>query len=124
MSKTISKKYKDDVCRQFCFNKKKVNDLKKSLPSDDRIMKLTDIFKVLGDTTRTKILLALSEGELCVCDLSHVLGLSLSAVSHQLRFLRNLGLVKYRNEGKMAFYTLDNGHIMRLVDEGIKHTIK
>jgi len=114
-------KKQSDVCVLFCYNKSKVNSLKKSLPTPAKLTKLTDIFKILGDSTRAKILLALSKEELCVCDISHVLGLSLSAVSHQLRLLRNLGLVKYRNEGRMAFYTLDDEHIMRLVEEGIKH---
>ncbi|MDP2923992.1 MAG: metalloregulator ArsR/SmtB family transcription factor [Candidatus Omnitrophota bacterium] len=110
-----------DVCKLFCYNKAKVDALKKSMPSDAKLTKLTDTFKVLGDGTRAKILLSLSKEELCVCDIAHVLGLSLSAVSHQLRILRNLGLVKFRSDGKMAFYSLDNTHIMRLVKEGIKH---
>jgi DNA-binding transcriptional ArsR family regulator len=117
-------KKQTDVCELFCYNKAKVNALKKAMLKEEKLIKLTDIFKILGDTTRAKILLALSKGELCVCDISHVLDLSLSAVSHQLRLLRNLGLVKYRNEGRMAFYTLDNDHIMRLVEEGIKHISK
>lgn len=120
-------KKQSDICELFCYNKAKVNALKKSMFPNTRISKLTDIFKVLSDGTRTKILLALSkgeQGELCVCDIAHVLGLSLSAVSHQLRMLRSLGLVKYRSEGRMAFYTLDNDHIIRLIEEGIKHISK
>ena len=117
-------KKQSDICELFCFNKDKVNALKKSMLSDSKITSLADIFKVLGDSTRTKILLALSKEELCVCDIALVLGLSISAVSHQLRMLRNLGLVKYRSEGRMAFYTLDDDHIMRLVEEGIKHISK
>src|SRR3989338_1479507 len=110
-----------DVCRLFCYNKKKIDILKKSMLSPEKITTLTDIFKILSDATRTKILFALSKGELCVCDIAHVLGISISAVSHQLRLLRNLKLVKYRNEGRMAFYTLDNEHIMKLINEGIRH---
>lgn len=117
-------KKQTDVCELFCYNKAKVNALKRAILDDTKLTKLTDIFKVLGDATRAKILLALSKEELCVCDISHVLGLSLSAVSHQLRLLRNLGLVKYRNERRMAFYTLDNNHIMRLIEEGIKYISK
>jgi len=113
-----------DVCELFCYNKKKVGTLKKSMLAVEKIIALTDIFKVLSDVTRTKILFALSKGELCVCDIAHVLDLSISAVSHQLRLLRNLKLVKYRNEGKMAFYSLDNVHIMGLIKEGIKHINK
>ena len=117
-------KKQPDVCELFCYNKNNVNALKKSMLTDDKVINLTDTFKVLADNTRTKILFALSQEELCVCDISHVLGLSLSAVSHQLRLLRNLGLVKYRNEGRMAFYSLDDDHIMKLVKEGIKHINK
>lgn len=111
-----------DTCELFCYNAAKVAALKKSLPPPDRIAGLTDTFKVLGDSTRAKILLILAKGELCVCDIAHVLGISLSAVSHQLRLLRSFGLVKYRNEGKMAFYTLKDKYIMRLVKAGIEHT--
>lgn len=109
-----------DTCELFCYNKAKVNTLKKSMLSDDRINKLTEIFNVLGDNTRTKMILALSGEELCVCDLAHILDLSLSAVSHQLRLLRSLKLVKFRSAGKMAFYTLKDKHIIRLVKEGIR----
>ena len=112
---------RNDICELFCYNKAKVNALKKSLPAADKLTKLAEIFKVLGDTTRAKILLSLSKGELCVCDIAHVLNLSISAVSHQLRLLRNLRLVKYRDEGKMAFYALDNGHIIKLINEGIRN---
>lgn len=114
-------KKQPDVCELFCYNKAKVDMLKKSLPAADRLAKLAEIFKVLGDATRAKILLSLSKGELCVCDIAHILNLSISAVSHQLRLLRNLGLVKYRSEGRMAFYALDNRHILKLVNEGIRH---
>ena len=114
-------KKQTDVCELFCYNKAKVDMLKKSLPPSDKLTKLAEIFKVLGDTTRAKILLSLSKGELCVCDIAHILSLSISAVSHQLRLLRNLRLVKYRNEGKMAFYALDNGHIIKLINEGIRN---
>lgn len=119
----MSKK-QSGICDLFCYNKAKVNALKRSMLSDARAEEITDIFKVLGDKTRTKILYMLSKGELCVCDIAHVLGLSLSATSHQLRILRNLGLVKYRSEGRMAFYRLDDNHIMNLVREGIKHSSK
>ena len=110
-----------DVCELFCYNREKVNALRRSMLSEGKITALTDIFGVLGDSTRTRMLLALSKGELCVCDVAHVLGLSISAVSHQLRLLRNFGLVKYRSEGRMAFYSLNDEHIMKLVGEGIKH---
>ena len=82
------------------------------------------LFRSLSDNTRTKILLALKDNELCVCDISHVLGLSLSAISHQLRILRGLRLVKYRDEGRMVFYSLADKHSIKLIEEGIKHIEK
>lgn len=110
-----------DVCQVFCFNKDKVNKIKKVLPSQEDLNILVETFKAISDNTRAKILLALKEGELCVCDISHILDLSLSAVSHQLRILRNLRLVKYRNEGRMAFYSLVDKHFITLIEQGIKH---
>lgn len=109
------------VCQIFCFNKDKVNRIKKSILPQEKLNSLIELLKAISDNTRTKILLSLKDGELCVCDICHVLGLSLSAVSHQLRILRNLRLVKYRSEGKMAFYSLANKHIINLIHEGIRN---
>lgn len=109
-----------DVCQITCFNRSKVNKIKKTILPYEKLNSLVEIFKAISDNTRTKILLSLKEGELCVCDISHVLGLSLSAVSHQLRILRVLGLIKYRCEGRMVFYSLTDKHIIRLIREGIK----
>jgi len=82
---------------------------------------LADTFKALADSTRIKIIFALSEEELCVCDLANLLGLSISAVSHQLGTLRGMKLVKFRKEGKMVYYSLDDRHIENLFAEGLKH---
>lgn len=109
------------VCQIFCFNKDKVNRIKKSILPQEELNHLIEILNVVSDNTRVKILLSLQYGELCVCDICHVLGLSLSAISHQLRVLRNLRLVKYRSEGKMAFYSLADKHIINLIQEGIRH---
>lgn len=76
------------------------------MPDDVAVRKVANLYGALADPSRLKILLALSRGELCVCDVSHVVGLSVSATSHQLRLLRNLGLVTFRNDGKMAYYSL------------------
>ncbi len=116
----MSKRAKE-VCQIFCFNRDKVNRIKKSIFSQEKLNSLIELFKAISDNSRTKIILSLRDGELCVCDICHVLGLSLSAVSHQLRILRNLKLVKYRSAGKMAFYSLTNKHIVNLIEEGIKH---
>lgn len=110
-----------DVCQIVCFNKAKVTKVKKTILPQKRLNTLVEMFKAISDNTRTKILLALKDGELCVCDLSLVLGLSLSAVSHQLRILRGLRLVKYRSESRMVFYSLTDKHIIKLIEEGIKH---
>ncbi len=106
---------KKDVCEVVCFNKDKVARIKKSMMSEEKITNLTETFKILGDNTRAKMLLSLSQGELCVCDIATALGLSLSATSHQLRLLRNVGLVKYRSAGRMAFYSLRNTLIINLI---------
>ena len=82
---------------------------------------LADTFKVLGDGTRVRILDALSRAELCVCDLSSLLGLQESAVSHQLRLLRGARLVRARRDGRMVFYSLDDQHIVRLFEQGLEH---
>lgn len=82
---------------------------------------LSELFKVLGDETRTKILYLLSLKELCVCDIAGILEMSLPAISHHLRLLKALRLVKYRREGKMVFYSLDDKHIMNLIHEALEH---
>ena len=91
---------KDDVCEIRVINEKKVSGVKKQMLHDAIFMKLSHTFKTLGDKTRVKILYALSKEELCVCDISAVLDISISAVSHQLRVLRQMNLVKYRKDGK------------------------
>ncbi len=94
------------VCAVPCFKEELVAEIKGWLPDDSEVRRVATLHGALADPTRLKILLALSRGELCVCDVSHVIGLSISATSHQLRLLRNLNLVSYRNDGKMAYYSL------------------
>ncbi len=94
------------VCAVPCFKEELVAEIKGWLPEDSEIRRVATLHGALADPSRLKILLALSRGELCVCDVSHVIGLSISATSHQLRLLRNLNLVSYRNDGKMAYYSL------------------
>jgi len=91
------------------------------MKSDETIFKLATIFKVLGDPTRTKIISALLQEELCVCDMSALIGTSSSAISHQLRVLRNMNLVKYRKDGRIAYYSLDDDHISSIITAGLKH---
>ena len=84
-------------------------------------MDLADFFKVFGDHTRIRILTALYQEELCVCDLVEVLGMNQSAVSHQLRVLRGAKVVKFRKEGKMVYYSLDDEHVRELLSDGLAH---
>ena len=115
------KKTKEEVCEIAFIDKKKVSSVKKKMDSESTIQHLAETFRVLGDPTRTKIIFALSQEELCVCDIANLLGATKSTVSHQLRILRNMKLVKYRKDGKMAFYSLDDDHIKNLFDEGLRH---
>ncbi len=108
-------------CDLFSFDPQKVDKIKETFADDEQINCLSDLFKILGDSTKTKILLSLSKGELCVCDITNILGMNLSAISHQLRILRSAGLVTYRSEGKMAFYQLKDKSILKLIKEGIKN---
>lgn len=112
---------KKDTCEVFSINQKKVDAVRKVMQTDGVIKKLAQTFKVLGDPTRTQILYALAQDELCVCDLACLLGKTQSAVSHQLRVLRNLDLVKYRKDGKIAYYSLDAVHIKTLFATGLEH---
>lgn len=111
----------DDACEVEYVDEAKVKKVKKAMKSPEKIAALAETFKVLGDPTRLKIAFALSAEELCVCDLANLLGASQSAVSHSLRVLRQMRLVKFRREGKIAFYSLDDGHIASLLGEGIRH---
>lgn len=115
------KKNKEDVCEVLCINERKVASARKAMKSDATLFKLAACFKVLGDPTRTKIISALVQEELCVCDLSALVGISQSAVSHQLRVLRNMDLVKYRKDGRIAYYSLDDDHISSILTAGLKH---
>ena len=91
------------------------------MKSDATLFRLAATFKVLGDPTRTKIISALLQEELCVCDLASLIGLSHSAISHQLRVLRNMNLVKYRKDGRIAYYSLDDEHISAILKAGLRH---
>ena len=110
-----------NICEVKCVDRAKVKAVKKRMLNDNEINRLSEVFSILADPTRMKIIFALSKEELCVCDISYLLDVSISAVSHQLRLLRNARLVKYRKEGKMVFYSLDDKHISTLFNEGLKH---
>lgn len=115
------RKNEEEVCEVTYIDKRKVASVRKRMKPETTMQRLAETFKVLGDPTRTKIIFALSQAELCVCDIANLLGATKSAVSHQLRVLRNMKLVKYRKDGKIVFYSLDDEHIKNLFDEGIRH---
>ena len=99
----------------------KVNKIKKVMPSDDLIFEIAEVFKVFGDTTRMKIISALLEAELCVGDIAEITNSTQSAISHQLRVLKQAKLVKFRKEGKIVFYSLDDCHISQIFSCGLEH---
>ena len=98
-----------------------VTDTLNKMPKGDLFNKLAEFFKILGDTTRAKILYALDQNEMCVCDIANVLGMSKSSISHQLAALRKMGIVKCRKQGKEVYYTLDDDHVKGLFELGIEH---
>ena len=98
-----------------------VKKVKQKMPEDGFIYDLAELFKVFADSTRMKIIYALLEEELCVCDIANICGTTQSAISHQLRLLKQSKLVKFRREGKIIFYTLDDDHIAQIVKKGSEH---
>ena len=107
-----------DYCR---INAAVEEQMTNNIPVDEEILDLADFFKVFGDPTRLKILALLEQQELCVHDLSAVMEMQQTAISHQLKSLRQARLVKYRKEGKMAVYSLSDSHIKEIVSAGLQH---
>ncbi len=105
-----------DICSTNIVNQQKVDTVAKALPVESENLAMADLFKALGDPTRLRIVQALALEELCVCDLTALIDVSISAISHQLRLLRNLNLVKFRKSGKMAYYSLDDAHVTELIN--------
>lgn len=110
-----------DLCDIVHLHPARVAELRAALIEADAVTDLAETFRTLGDPTRVRILDALSHGELCVCDLAALVSMSESAVSHQLRLLRNLRIVRPRREGRMVFYALDDRHIISLFRQGLRH---
>lgn len=112
---------KNESCLCNVIHKDVVEAVKKKLPEEEMLYELAEFFKVFGDTTRIRILCALFEAEMCVCDLSALLNISQSAISHQLRGLKNARIVKFRKDGKVVYYSLDDEHIKHIFNEGLRH---
>lgn len=110
-----------DRCQEKVLHQTQVEQAIKNIPDSVTLQSITDIFKALSEPSRLKIVTALATCELCVCDLAAVSGSSESAVSHQLRILRNLKIVRYRREGKIVFYRLDDDHVKSLISQSLQH---
>lgn len=121
MQRSLKLETRDDACEVNVVDARKVTSVRRKMHSADAVQLLAETFRVLGDPTRVKIVFALANEELCVCDLATIVGASQSAVSHSLRALRQMDLVRYRKQGKIAYYSLDDEHIGRLIAEGFDH---
>lgn len=107
------------VCECTVIHQEVIDKIK--LPEEEVLYDLGDFFKILGDSTRIEILSALFQSEMCVCDIAALLGMTQSAISHQLRVLKQGRLVKHRKDGKVVYYSLDDDHIKHIVDQGLTH---
>lgn len=116
-------KKKDPVCDCNIIHRDAVQRALKHKPHEEQLEKLSELFKILGDQTRIKILWALDQNEMCVCDIANVLNMTKSSTSHQLAVLRTAGIVKYRRSGKEVYYMLDDEHITQLYETGLLHII-
>jgi DNA-binding transcriptional ArsR family regulator len=117
----MKKSLEAEACDCLVIHTKEVARIRKLLPGEEKLLYLADLFKVFGDSTRILILSALLHGELCVCDIAALLGMSKSAISHQLRVLRQSKLVRPRRDGKVVFYALDDGHVGAILSQGLEH---
>lgn len=111
----------ENLCECTIIHEETVKKVKQIMPEDDTIYDLAEFFKVFADSTRMKIIYALIEEELCVCDIANIVKTTQSAISHQLRILKQSKLVKYRKEGKVVYYSLDDEHIAQIVKKGREH---
>lgn len=112
---------KIEFCTCSTIHEDVIEKVKKTIPQEETLYDLAELFKVFGDSTRIKILCVLFEAEMCVCDIAALLNMTQSAISHQLRVLKNARLVKYRKEGKVVYYSLDDEHVKQIFDQGLIH---
>ena len=120
----INKKTIAENCDCVVIHNEIVDKVNAQMPNEDHFYDLSELFKIFGDSTRIKILWALGESEMCVCDIAFLLQMTQSAISHQLRVLKQARLVKYRKEGKVVFYSLDDEHVKQIFDLGLLHTME
>ncbi len=110
-----------ECCTFLCVHEDVVAQVKGSFPKEEKLLRLAELFKVFGDGTRIRILYVLLEAEVCVCDMASLLNMTQSAISHQLRILKQAMLIKSRREGKTVFYSLADDHVATLLRQGMEH---
>ena len=110
-----------EQCADFHIHEEIVEKVDADMPDEEILYDLAELFKVFGDSTRIKILYVLFESEMCVCDIAQLLNMNQSAISHQLRVLKQSKLVKYRRDGKTVFYSLADGHVRTILGQGMEH---
>lgn len=120
----ININYEIEKCEVNTIHEEVVNEVSSQMPEDEVLMDLGDAFKVFSDFTRLKILYALLNHEMCVCDISALLGMTKSAVSHQLRVLKQSNLVKNRREGKVVYYSIADKHVETIISNGMEHVLE
>lgn len=114
-------KYENELCEGLCVHEQAVQAVARHTPPDDLLAEMAELFKVFGDSTRIKILYALFEAELCVCDLAELLGISQPAMSYQLKILRQAKLIRNRKEGKTVYYALADSHVKTIIGMAKEH---
>ena len=110
-----------ETCEDKCIHSDRLEKVRAGLPDEDELYDLAELFKVFGDSTRIRILYVLFQSELCVCDLAEALQMTQSAISHQLRILKQMRLVKFRRDGKSVLYSLADSHIETILAQGMEH---
>ena len=120
----MENQYQVECCEHDLVHDQVVEAVRGHIPSEDVLYDLTELFRVFGDSTRIRILYALFEAELCVCDIAALLGMTQSAISHQLRALKNVRLVRSRREGKTVYYSLADSHVRTMIDQGLEHVLE
>ncbi len=117
----IKQEVAEGICEFMHVHEEIVHKVEKVMPDEQELVDLSEFFKIFGDSTRIKILYVLSQSEMCVCDIATLLQMGQSAISHQLRILKQMRLVKFRRDGKTVFYSLSDDHIQTILAQGMEH---
>ena len=117
-------RYNVECCEFMHAHNEIVERVRKEMPGEDTLYDLTELFRIFGDSTRIRILYVLFEAEMCVCDIAALLGMTQSAISHQLRALKNARLVTSRRDGKTVFYSLADDHVKTIINQGMEHILE